>query len=218
MKTNKSVPLWAKVQIIISALSKLLRGFFVRFFFKKVEGLLFVGKGADFKNRQFISVGKNVKFEPFCEIQGLSRNGIVMGDNVTIGRNVMIRPSSYYGVGNIGDGLLIGNNSSIGPASYIGCAGKISIGNDVMIGPRVSFFAENHNFDSDNISIKSQGVTNKGIIVNDNCWIGSGAILLDGVEIGDGSVIAAGAIVTKSFPKNSVLAGVPAKIIKVRRG
>ncbi|WML36795.1 hypothetical protein [Clostridium sp. OS1-26] len=79
-----------------------------------------------------------MKFEMHCEVQGLSKRGLVFGDNVTIGNSAMIRPSSYYGV-EVGEGLKMGNNSSIGPMSYIGCAGYINIGSNVMIGPRVSF-------------------------------------------------------------------------------
>lgn len=127
------------------------------------------------------------------------------GNNVTIGRFTSIRPSSYYGVGNIGYGLEMGDNSSIGPYGYVGCSGRISIGKNVMIGPRVSFFAENHNFTGKSTSIKSQGVNNKGITVEDNCWIGSGVIILDGVTIGSESVIGAGTLVTKDVPKNSVV-------------
>ena len=103
--------------------------------------------------------------------------GLIFGNNVTIGRYTEIRPSSYYGVGNLGKGLEIGDNSSIGPFGFIGCSGKIEIGKNVMIGPRVSLFAENHNFSDKNRSIKHQGVNNKGIVIEDNCWIGSGAII-----------------------------------------
>ncbi|WP_353885797.1 hypothetical protein [uncultured Leuconostoc sp.] len=81
-----------------------------------------------------------------------------MGNNVTIGRNVQIRPSSYYGVGHIGNGVEIGDNSSIGPNGFIGCAGKVKIGNKVMIGPNVTMIAENPVFNEHGVSIKDQGV------------------------------------------------------------
>lgn len=80
------------------------------------------------------------------------------------------------------------SNSSIGPYGFVSCSGKITIGKNVMIGSRVSLFAENHNFSEKDKSIKEQGVNNKGIIIEDNCWIGSGVIILDGVTIGSGSV------------------------------
>ena len=74
-----------------------------------------------------------------------------------------------------------------------------------MIGPRVSLFAENHNFSNEDTTIKAQGVSNKGIVIEDDCWIGSGVIILDGVRIGSGSVIGAGTLVNKDIPKNSVV-------------
>ncbi|KRL04536.1 acyltransferase [Liquorilactobacillus oeni] len=213
---NNSLFFRTKIQITIKTLIKIIRGFWLKIFLKTSSGLLFVGKSVNVENSDFIEVGKNVKFEENSEIQGLSQNGIKFGNSVTIGRGTMIRPSSYYGVGNIGKGLEIHDNSSIGPMSYVGCAGKIIIGENVMIGPRVGFFAENHIFDSKKKAIKAQGVKNEGIIIEDNCWIGSGVIILDGVKLGNGTVVGAGAVVTKSFSSNSVIVGSPARLIKKR--
>jgi acetyltransferase-like isoleucine patch superfamily enzyme len=84
-----------------------------------------------------------------------------------------------------------------------------------MIAPGVRMFSENHNF-SDDTTIKVQGVSWNPITIEDDCWIASGATLLAGVTIGRGSVVAAGAVVTKSFPPNSIIAGVPAKRISER--
>ena len=64
--------------------------------------------------------------------------------------------------------------------------------------------------------IRQQPSSRKGIEIGSNCWIGAKAVILDGVKIGNGCIIAAGAVVTKSIPDNSVAAGVPAKVIKVR--
>lgn len=181
---------------------KILRGMISKIFFKKSEGIVFISKNAKISHKHNIIIGKNIKFERNCEVQGLSKRELRFGDNVTIGADTMIRPSSYYGV-DLGEGMEIGYNSSIGPFSYIGCAGYIKIGKNVMIGPKVSMFAENHNFSDKNIDIKSQGTNQKGIVIEDNCWIGSNVIILDGVTIGEGSVIAAGTVITKSIPKNS---------------
>lgn len=193
-----------KLCIYLSALRKCVRGFVKGLFFKKRGGLLFVGKHVTLLNKQDISVGKRVKFEDFSEIQGLSTHGVSFADDVTIGRNVEIRPSSYYGVGDIGFGLTMGKNSSIGPGGYVGCAGSILIGENVMIGPRVTIIAENHNFRSQAASIKSQGVTQQGIRIEDNVWIGADVTILDGVTIGSGSVIGAATLVNKDVARNSV--------------
>ncbi|MDC2842575.1 acyltransferase [Limosilactobacillus mucosae] len=202
--------------ICTKAFIKIFRGFYKGITLKKVKFPLFIGRNTSISHKRNIFCGKNVKFEDYSEIQGLSRNGLYFGDNVTIGRYTSIRPSSYYGVGKIGDGLQIGNNSSIGPFGYIGCSGKVIIGKNVMIGPKVSIFAENHNFSDINTSIKKQGVNSKGVTIEDNCWIGSGVIILDGATIGHGSVIGAGVIITKDILPNSIVIDKRDKIIRSR--
>ena len=174
-------------------------GLLKKLFFKKSSGLLLIGRNVKSTHSKNISVGKNVKFEDYSEIQGLASEPLIFSDNVTIGRNVMIRPSSYYGI-DLVQGLTIGENSSIGPDAYVGCAGKITIGKNVMFGPKCSLFAENHNFSDTSVSIKNQGVNQKGITVEDNVWIGSNCITLDGVTVGEGSIIGAGTLVTKDVP------------------
>lgn len=201
--------------ILMSTSIKFLRGLLKKAFFKQSKGLIFVGKNTCIMNKKNIALGRNVKFERGCEIQGMSTRGIEFGNNVTIGSNVMIRPSSYYGV-EVGEGLKIGNNSSIGPMGYVGCAGFIEIGSNVMIGPRVSLFAENHVFNDTKISIKEQGVNRKGIKIEDDCWIGSGVIILDGVTVGKGSIVGAGTIVTKDIPRYSKVVDLKNKAIKNR--
>ena len=111
---------------------------------------------------------------------------------------------------------MIGDNSSIGPDAYVGCSGKIVIGKNVMFGPKCSLFAENHNFKDTNVTIKSQGVNQRGIVIEDDCWIGSNVIILDGVTIGKGSVIGAGALVTKNIPAGSVVIDKREKMVKGR--
>lgn len=203
------------LSIIRDTSMKILRGLLIKPFLKKSKGMIFVGRKATIKNKNKIIIGKKCKFECGCEVQGLSKKGLVFGNNVTIGHTAMIRPSSYYGV-EVGEGLIIGNNSSIGPLGYVGCAGFIKIGENVMIGPRVSLFAENHNFGTSGQLIKEQGVHQKGIVIEDNCWIGSGVIVLDGVTIGAGSVIAAGTLVSTDIPSNSIVIDKRDKMIKQR--
>lgn len=113
--------------------------------------------------------------------------------------------------------ITIGNNVTINPfTSIIGGQAEIKIGSNVMIAPGTVIVASNHNFEATNIPIKDQGINSKGIIIEDDVWIGAGVKVLDGVTIGKGTIIAAGAVVTKSIPRNSIAGGVPAKIIKIR--
>ncbi len=212
---HSSLSLIDKFIVYRQAGVKVLRGMWYRLFMKKTKGLFLVGKNVRITHCNHISCGKNVKFEDYTEIHGLCSDGLVFGDNVTISRGVMIRPSSYYG-GDFGVGLTMGNNSSIGPYGYVGCSGKITIGSNVMFGPKCSLFAENHNFSDVDSSIKSQGVNQKGITVEDDCWIGSNVVILDGVTVGKGSVIGAGTLITKDVPPYTVLIDRREKVAKHR--
>lgn len=205
-----------KLTILYRTGIKFFRGMVRRIFLKEVHGMLLVGKGVQISHGKHIRCGKNVKFEDYSEIHGLCSEGLNFGDYVTIGRGCMIRPSSYYG-GDYGIGLTIGESSSIGPYGYVGCSGKITIGKNVMFGPKCSLFAENHVFSNTELSIKSQGVKQKGITVEDDCWIGSNVTILDGVTIGKGSVIGAGTLVTKDIPAGSVVVDMRNKKIRDRR-
>lgn len=85
-----------------------------------------------------------------------------------------------------------------------------------MFGPKCSLFAENHVFEDTNSTIKSQGVSQKGIVVEDDCWIGSNVTILDGVRIGKGSVIGAGTLISKDIPDNSIIMDRRDKVKKER--
>jgi acetyltransferase-like isoleucine patch superfamily enzyme len=192
-----------------------LRGLAKRIFLGTAKGKLLIGKNVAIRYPNNLFVGKDTIIEDGVEINCLATQGIRLGDRVSIGKYAIIRPSNIYG-GPIGEGLVIGNHSNIGPYNYIGCYGKITIGNNVMLGPRVSIYAENHVFDDTTMTIKEQGVQKLEVVIEDDCWIASNAVILAGVTIGKGSVVAAGAVVTESVSPFSVVGGVPAKLIKSR--
>lgn len=111
----------------------------------------------------------------------------------------------------------IGKGTYVGPYTCIAGYGKIEIGKDCLIASHSSIYAHNHAFDDLTTTIKDQGFTVEGIVIEDNCWLGSGVRVVDGVKIGRGSVIGAGAVVTKDIPPYSVAVGVPAKVISTRK-
>jgi len=182
---------------------------------RRAEGLFLVGRGVRITGTRQLSLGRGVKIEDLAEIQCRSDRGVVLGDGVTIGRAVSIRPSSYYGHTR-GEGLVVGAGSAIGALSWIGASGHVAIGADVLVGPRVTILPENHVFRSVERTIKSQGVAREGVIIEDDCWIGSGSTILAGVRIGRGSIVAAGAVVTDDVAPFSVVGGVPARVLKSR--
>jgi acetyltransferase-like isoleucine patch superfamily enzyme len=210
---------WSGSNILIT-LARLsiffIRGCWGRIFFNRSAGLVLIGKGASIRYARYLQAGKDLIVEDYAEINCLAEKKIVFGDRVTIGKFALIRPSNIYG-GEIGEGLRVGNNSNIGPYNYIGCSGYIDIGNNVMLSPRVSIYAENHVFDRTDILMKEQGVKKEFVRIEDDCWIAANSIILAGVTIGKGSVIAAGSVVTNDIPPYSIAAGVPAKIIGTRK-
>ena len=193
-----------------------LRGLWEKCFMGKSSGWVLAGKQVSIRYASYLSAGKDLIIEDYAEINARSTQKIIFGNRVTIGKYAIIRPGNLYG-GEPGEGLRVGDHSNIGPYCYIGCSGFISIGNNVMISPRVSIYAENHVFDSPDATIKSQGVKRESVVIEDDCWIAANSILLAGVTIGKGSVVAAGSVVTQDVPPYSVVAGVPARIIKNRR-
>jgi acetyltransferase-like isoleucine patch superfamily enzyme len=183
--------------------------------FKRSQGIPLVGRGVRIRNPQFISVGHNFIVEDSAELQGLATGGLVFGDSVSIGTAALIRPSSYYSR-DIGVGLIVGDNSSIGPQSYIGCSGGIVIGKDVMLGPGVRLFSENHVLSDSESTIKAQGVVWSPITIEDGCWIASGVTITAGVRVGAGAVVGAGSVVTHDVAPGTIVAGSPARPIGVR--
>jgi len=92
--------------------------------------------------------------------------------------------------------------------------GGVEIGDRVYTSPFTQIVAVNHVFDNPDLPFVEQGITAEGIRIDDDVWIGAGAIITDGVRIGKGAVIAAGAVVTQDVPAHTVVAGVPAKPIR----
>ena len=180
----------------------------------RIHKNVFVGKKVKILEKRYLTIGEKTKIHDGVYIDALSREGVLLGNQVVVGRNTRIECTGS--LSRIGKGVRIGDRSTFGNDCFFGAAGGISIGADVVAGQFIRFHSENHNFNDQNLLIREQGVTSKGIKVGNNCWIGSGAVFLDGVEVGDGCVIAANAVVTRSFPANSIIAGIPAKRIRNR--
>ncbi|HEX3657648.1 MAG TPA: DapH/DapD/GlmU-related protein [Pirellulales bacterium] len=176
--------------------------------------LVFIGPGVELRNRSYIRFGRGVTLGKRVTIDGLSREGINLADGVSIGPYTIIEATSV--LTKLGTGCWFGKGSSIGAFSYVGAGGPVRIGENVIMGVRISFHAENHRFDRADVPIRAQGVTSQGIVIEDDCWIGANVVFLDGAHVESGCVIAAGAVVRGNVPKNSVAGGVPARVLKSR--
>ena len=111
----------------------------------------------------------------------------------------------------VGD-VIIGDHTRIGLHNTI--IGPVEIGNNVNLAQGITVTALNHNFSDTNKRIDEQGVSTNPVTIEDDVWVGANAVILPGVTIGEHCVVAAGAIVTKDVPPHSLVAGVPAKVIK----
>lgn len=203
------------LMIVIKQRSMMLfRGLFLKIFLSDSKGIIFLGRRTRICHRNKISCGKTLTIGDNVEINALSKRGIKIGDNVSILNNTIIECTGV--IRELGEGLEIGNNVGIAQNCFIQVRGFVKIGSDVIFGPNVSVFSENHNYSDLNIPIMHQGATRKGITIEDGVWIASGVKILDGVTIGKGSIIAAGAVVNKDIPAFSIAGGIPAKVIKSR--
>lgn len=111
---------------------------------------------------------------------------------------------------NCGKHITIGKNVFINfDCTFLGLGG-ITIEDDVLIGPKVSLITENHPLNPE----ERKGLTGKPILIKKNAWIGANATILPGVTIGENAVVAAGAVVSKDVPDNTIVGGIPAKFIK----
>ena len=119
---------------------------------------------------------------------------------------------SYCCINNAVGDVTIGDYTRIG----IHCTviGPVCIGNHVNLAQGITVTALNHNFTDANSMIDEQGISTKPVIIDDDVWIGANAVILPGVTIGRHVVVAAGAVVTKDVPPYSLVAGVPARVIK----
>lgn len=162
------------------------------------------GEGNQIYLDEGVHLGNHVRL-----LSGGDRSIIHLKSGVSLDRGVDVKAHD--------NGYLeVGERTYLGPYVCMTGPGLIKIGKDCMIASHSSLYANNHIFSDPTRRIIDQGCVNKGIVIEDDCWLGSGVRVLDGVTIGRGCVIGAGAVVTKDIPPNSVAVGVPAKVISKR--
>lgn len=214
MKIDPGVSTGYLLRICVRYGTMMLRGRVVALPHRRFAKDIFIGARVRLIEKRRITLGHKVRLENGVRIDALSRSGVVLGDRVVLGQNTLIECTGSLRA--LGEGVKIGDRSTFGSDCFFGAAGGITVGEDVMAGQYIRFHAEEHEFGAPDVLIREQGVSHKGIVIGDNCWIGAGAVFLDGARLGNGCVVAANAVVRGTFPDNAVIGGVPAKILKMR--
>ncbi len=150
-------------------------------------------------------------FAPYSMGSGRLRRFLAKRMFARCGENVTVEHGAFFGGGRE---IEIGNNSAIGLNARI--SGPLSIGDDVMMGPNVSIYTQNHETENIHKPMRLQTAPKQKVTIGNDCWIGANAIILPGVTVGNGVIIGAGAVVTRDVPDYAVVGGVPAKVIKLR--
>ena len=160
--------------------------------------------------KQSLICGNNLKIEHNSKLY--IHNEWKFGNNSTISTYCQIfsRESGCHGK------LEIGDYSNIGDYSLIDVSGDIIIGNKVAIGPRCTIYTHDHNYSDKNAIAPWKGKPIiKPVIIMEGTWVGANVTILPGVIIGKNAIVAAGSVVTKDVREYTMVAGVPARVIKV---
>jgi acetyltransferase-like isoleucine patch superfamily enzyme len=168
-------------------------------------------------SREFKSVGKDVSFSTFVSLYG--EKYISIGDRSSIGKNAILTAWDNYRKENFMPQIKIGNDVSIGEDSHITAINKIEIGNNVLIGKKITITDNSHgrtNFEALMFPPAYRPLYSEGPVIIEDCvWIGDKVTILPNVHIGKNVIVGANAVITKDIPQNSVVGGIPARIIKM---
>lgn len=165
-----------------------------------------------FKSKVFFPKSRMIRFP--IVVRG--KRYIDFGTNLTTGYGCRIEVNGKFD----DKRLIFGKNVNVGDYVRISCADKIIIGDNVLMGSRVLIIDNSHgNYsyeksDSPNISPNERMISTSQVIIEDNVWLGEGVVIQQGVTIGYGSIVAANSVVTKNVAAQTIVGGIPAKIIK----
>lgn len=169
-----------------------------------------------YKLRELCFCGNRVRIIP--KITLINPRFISIGDDCSLGPNCRIEAWDEYNGESFCPTIEIGNRVSITGACHLGAIDKLCIGEDCLLGSNVVILDHDHGTTSIQdleIAPSLRTLYSKGpVLIGEKCWIGENAVILPGVTIGSNSVIGANAVVAKSCPPFSVIAGNPAKIIR----
>lgn len=168
------------------------------------------GQNVVLRHPHKIRLADNVVVDDNCllDAKGDTNSGIRIGSGVFIGRNTIL--SCKNGDIDLADGVNIGFNCEVFSAS------RVAIGTGTLLAAYTYVIGGDHDFSDPSKSILEQGRKSDGVSIGSGAWIGAGAKVLDGVTVGDTAIVGAGAVVTRDVPAQSVVVGIPAKVVSNR--
>jgi acetyltransferase-like isoleucine patch superfamily enzyme len=177
----------------------------------RMDGLAAIEKGVRIRFANHVTLGHGAYLDQGVYLHACP-NGIHIGRNTLVMHGSILHVYNFRGMPH--SGIWVGDDSLIGECNVLRGQGGVRIGSRVYTSPMVQFLAVNHLFDDPSRPFVDQGITARGITVEDDVWIGSGVVVTDGVTIGRGAVVAAGSVVTRDVPPRTVVAGSPARHIR----
>ena len=144
---------------------------------------------------------------------------ISIGDNFRALHNLRIEAWDRFGDDSFKPEIVIGDNVIVNSDVHIGCINRVEIGNNVLMASRIYISDTSHGEISPEalkLPPRLRPLVSKGpVIIEDNVWIGEGACVMPGVRVGLNAIIGANSVVTRDVPRNAVVAGAPARIVKM---
>ncbi|MCZ4319934.1 acyltransferase [Aequorivita viscosa] len=156
-----------------------------------------------------VEIGNDVEFRRSIELRAHNNSNIKIGSSTRIDRGVRILSTNNSIIN-------IENGARIGLYSVLNGGDSITIGKKTLLSGFVYLQTSMHAFSSKKISIQDQGFIHSPVVLEDDVWIGTHAVIMPGVSLGTGSIVGSNAVVTKSVNNYEVVTGIPAKPIKVR--
>lgn len=155
-------------------------------------------------------IGDGTFIPSTVQIRGNDRGRIIVGRNCSF--------DTYSRLFAANDAtLLLADNVGVGPFNIINAFDDCTIGLNSMLGPYVNINCADHGTARTGEPMRFQPGRYGPVVIGEDCWIGSHAVIMKGVTIGEGAVVAAGAVVTRDVPAYAIVAGVPARVISYRK-
>ncbi len=159
-----------------------------------------------------IAIADNVVIDDSCclDAKGTDNKGITIGTGVFVGRNTILSCKN-------GD-IVIDDDANIGFNCEIFSASRVRVGKSVLMAAYTYLVGGDHLYDRVDIPVLQQGRTARGIEIGDHAWLGTHVVVTDGSLVGRDAIIGAGAVVVGEIPEFAIATGIPAKVVRDRRG